>query len=269
MSITIDNERYNVEGLKFKIGDKQYNIEGLRIVATYDCNRNCKFCYQIRKGSVFLTEYSLKIVLHICKKFKFNPSYITFQGGELSLYPEETFKLIKLTHDYFPKVFCKSLTTNGYGDIEFYKKLKLYGITNITISFHNKDAIVERTLLELKKDGFYTVRVNCFLYKNIENVKYVFNFCKDNDIQLTLCEDLNLSNSENFDSSNFLYKHILNDSYKEENSLNQSIFCSEDDNYIFWVYRHFNHYNYDNLIVMPNGNVTCDFDDILNCQGSK
>ena len=32
-----------------------YNPEGVRVVSTYECNRNCTFCYQDSKQSILLT----------------------------------------------------------------------------------------------------------------------------------------------------------------------------------------------------------------------
>jgi len=64
------------------------------------------------------------------------PIYFTLQGGEISVIPELTKEIAKISDYYYPQVFRKSVTTNGDSSIEFYESLKLYGITHITFSLH-------------------------------------------------------------------------------------------------------------------------------------
>ena len=197
------------------------------------------------------------------------PIYFTFQGGEVSNYPEETFELIKLADLYYPQVFRKSVTSNGYGVMSFYRNLKLYGITHLTFSLHKRTPFIEERLLELKSDGFYTVRVNCYLDENnLQDVKYVFDFCEKNKIQLTICEDLRLSANITYDSSALLVP-VIGNTYIETKFKHQNVFYSVENNFRFWVYRHLNHYDYNNIIVMPNGDITITFDDIIHCKGNE
>lgn len=249
----------------------QYKPEGVRVVSTYKCNRNCSFCYQNNKESTLLTSYKFENILKIFKKYNFIPIYFTFQGGEISNYINETYELIKISDKYYPQVFRKSVTSNGYGDIDFYRNLKLYGITHLTFSLHKNTPFIEKRLLELKSDGFYTVRVNCYLNENnLDDVNYVLRFCEKNKIQLTICEDLKLSTDIKYDSTKLLYDNkIINNKYIEEKHKHQNIFYSIENNFKFWVYKHLNHYDYNNIIIMPNGDITITFDDIINCKGNE
>lgn len=248
-----------------------YKPEGVRVVTTYKCNRNCTFCYQDSKESVVLTPEKFRDILRISKGKGFMPIYFTFQGGEVSNYPDETIELIKLADFYYPQVFRKSVTSNGYGEMGFYRDLKLYGITHLTFSLHKRTPIIEERLLELKSDGFYTVRVNCYLDENnLNDVAYVFNFCQKHKIQLTVCEDLRLSAEVTYDSTKMLRESgIIDNSYKEIKYKHQNVFFSQEHNFRFWVYRHLNHYDYNNIIVMPNGDITITFDDIIHCKGNE
>ena len=248
-----------------------YKPEGVRVVSTYKCNRNCAFCYQASKISTILTPEKFEDILKISKDKGFMPIYFTFQGGEISNYPEQTYDIIKLADKYYPQVFRKSVTSNGYGDMEFYNNLKIYGITHLSISLHKKTKIIEDKILQLKSDGFYTVRVNCYLdTDNLQDVKYVFDFCQLHKIQLTICEDLRLSANIDYDSSKILRDfNIIDMTYIEEKFNHQNVFQSKEHNFRFWVYRHLNHYDYNNIIVMPNGDITITFDDIINCEGSE
>ena len=154
---------------------------------------------------------------------------------------------------------------------KFYRELKLYGITHLTISLHKRTKIIQDRLLELKSDGFYTVRVNCYLDEdNLADVDHVFHFCQRNNIQLTICEDLRLSSNIDYDSSKMLRDyHMIDMSYEEIKYKHQNVFISREHNFRFWVYRHLNHYDYNNIIVMPNGDITITFDDIIQCKGSE
>jgi molybdenum cofactor biosynthesis enzyme MoaA len=247
---------------------KKYHPEGVRVVGTYNCKRNCKFCYQKSRKSDVLSLNKYNSILQEMMENKFNPIYFTFQGGEISDYPDESYEWIKSTDKFFPQVFRKSITSNGLGDIDYYKDSKLIGITHITFSLHNSNfKEVEEKLLILKNDGFFTVRVNCFLdFDNVDNVKYVFEFCSKNNIQLTLCEDLRLDQKvDKLKSESFLLENkIIDDSYNLDIYKHQTIFSSIKNNYRFWVYKHLDHYDYNNIIIKPDGDITMTFDDIIN-----
>jgi hypothetical protein len=38
--------------------------------------------------------------------------------------------------------------------------------------------------------------------------------------------------------------------------------------YRFWVYHHIDHYDYNNIIVLPDGTLTMVFDDVMVCAGA-
>ena len=242
-------------------------LEGIRIICTYACKRKCQFCYQkVREGG-FLDNDKFK---NIIENLTWYPIYLTFQGGEVSYFPDKTIKLIETSHKILPQVFRKSVTSNGDGDFDFYNDLKLVGITHLSFSLHNtnscNDKLMEK-MLRLSHSGFYTVRVNCYFdEENLENVKNVILFCKENDIQLTLCEDLRCENSVDYYSPNIL-KQILPD-YKYDISFYKHEYIVNFDHWQLWIYRHLNHYDYNNLIILPDGSTTDTFDDVQECKGN-
>ena len=63
--------------------------------------------------------------------------------------------------------------------------------------------------------------------------------------------------------------NMIDSSYKEIKYKHQNVFFSEEHNFRFWVYRHLDHYDYNNIIVMPNGDITITFDDIIHCKGNE
>ena len=83
-------------------------------------------------------------------------------------------------------------------------------------------------------------------------------------------DSLRLSADINYDSTQVLLEHgIIDDSYVVEQFSHQNVFYSRKHNFRFWVYRHLNHYDYNNIIVMPNGDITITFDDIIHCKGNE
>jgi len=236
--------------------------EGLRIVATYRCNRNCKFCYQRTKSGPFLDITKLKQQLTYLKQVKkFTPIYITIQGGEVTINPEWLFEICKVCDFEYPQVFRKSVTSNGDADLEIYKELALYGITHLSFSLHGKNSKLEKKILELKSSGFFTVRVNCFAHSSDSNLKYVYDFCKDNQVQLTMCEDLR--NEINEDVTNHLIKLFnIKDPIVQKHKF-QHIVIDRNNMFRFWIYKHLDHYDYNNYIIIPSGKIITNFDDVI------
>lgn len=241
--------------------------EGIRVVATYACKKNCPFCYQPTRIGGFLDKNKFSKIL---ENLDFMPIYFTFQGGEISYFPEKALELIDIADRYFPQVLSKSLTTNGQADLDFYEKTKLHGISHLTFSLHSVTPFssLQDKILKLAQDGFFTVRVNCFIDETkIINYLDVIDFCMRNKIQLTLCEDLK------FDSETSKYKDILKHKlspYELEikEYKHQDIYTVHKWNYRFWVYHHADHYDYNNLIVLPDGTTSMTFDDVLNGKGN-
>lgn len=240
--------------------------EGIRIIATYSCKQNCKFCYQKIHHSCFLNPEKLENQI---KKIDFIPVYFTFMGGELSYYPEKTYKIMEIVHKNFPMVYSKSLTTNGIGTIDWYQSLKNVGITRFNFSLHNINAS-ENILSKIEKIGrsyFYTIRINCFLdIDNFENAKEIVNFCFKKDIPLTLCCDINKKENNKSKIKEIIPKlcNTNNYIYKKYNNY----YIVEFNNYHLWIFIHDNNYLNNNLIILPNGSFTNNFEDVKNCKGN-
>lgn len=241
------------------------NFEGVRVVMTYGCNRNCKMCYQKTKESVCLDPIKYEEILKDIKSKDIIPTYFTIQGGEVTTEKEATIKLASLTDEYFPQVFRKSITTNGDGDIAFYESLSKYGITNITFSLHQRDSIIEDKILKIAHNGFFTVRVNCFMEENnFDDIfETIYPFCVKNNIPLTLCEDLIFGSKDI--NSDVMIQTQLKDAVPTFHK-HQTVW--RDVNFRFWVYKHQDQYDYNNLIVLPNGTVTMTFDDVIVGKGA-
>jgi len=248
--------------------------EGVRVITSYDCARGCKFCYQKQRHSVKLGVDVFREHLRDLQKYGPIPIYFTFQGGEVTTHPAHTFALCSAADLYFPQVFRKSITSNGYGELAFYQQAKLFGVTHITLSLHGPNARVEQLACRLAHDGFYTVRVNCFLHRDhLEKAAHVYQFCRANSIQLTLCEDLR-PDCASPPSIMEIKEHVLRDlgTYRVQRHKHQDVWTSDcscnSAPYRFWVYHHIDHYDYNNLIVLPDGTLTMTFDDVMVCAGA-
>lgn len=245
--------------------------EGVRVITSYDCPRNCKFCYQPQRSSVLLRAGKLQEHLKGMKVHGFVPVYFTFQGGEISTHPDHALQLFSVADRAFPQVFRKSLTTNGYGDWGFYHKAKIYGITHITLSMHGSNTHVADKAMTLARSGFYTVRLNCFLHRDhLEDARRVYLFCRGTGIQLTLCEDLR-KDCIAPPTKEEIEEHVLQDeadNYVRHRYKHQDVWVDPVHNFRFWVYHHLDHYDYDNLIILPDGTLTKTFDDVMLCAGA-
>ena len=240
--------------------------EGLRVIATYKCDRNCPFCYQSLKKSEYLEPDKFRTILNDLKSSGFIPIYITFQGGEITIQPHTMFELIKISQEIYPQVFRKSITSNGYAPIEVYQESALYGITHLSFSLHRRSKVIEDKIIKLKSSGFFTFRVNCFANisdDNIPNLKYVYDFCKENQIQLTFCEDLRFVEVE--DTTNVIVEKVIGHTDIEILKFkHQTILRDYKHNFLVWIYKHLDHYDYNNWIVLPTGKLTDTFDDVIN-----
>jgi len=237
--------------------------EGLRIVATYQCNRNCKFCYQASKESPYLDTETLKKCLDYLKFTKnFIPIYVTIQGGEVTIDMERLREIAKLVDYYYPQVFRKSVTSNGDADVSDYESLALYGITHLSFSLHGKNKKLEDKLKYLAKSGFFTIRVNCFAHQNIENLRYVYDFCASNKIQLTFCEDLRNKIVE--DVTDKIVRFVVGHSDVEIiRHKFQHIIIDNKRKFRCWIYKHLDSYDYNNYIILPTGKIVDNFDLVI------
>lgn len=238
--------------------------EGIRIIASYACKRNCKFCYQSTKTGGYLNIIKAEKII---SNLEFIPSYITFMGGELSYFPEETYKLISAVHNKLPMVYAKSLTTNGDGDINWYKSLYSAGLTRFTFSIHNLRFAKQifNKVETLGKLPYFTVRINSFFdILHLDIVKEIIEFCKFNGIPLTLCDDINRE-----DQGVSFYKEILYSILPESNiKVFNNYFIIDNDGFQIWLFRHNNNYNNNNLIILPDGSCSDNFEDVKQCKGN-
>lgn len=232
------------------------------MITTYQCNLRCPFCYQHVKDSVFLNPEALvKIFVDDPGK----PSYITVMGGEVALNPDNTFAVIHMLRCLYPGVSL-SVTTNGTGGLDFYKALQ---IDNLTVSMPTYDLRRATLLLQLQREASYSLRVNHYLSgQKIHHA--VMSFCYNNDIGLTLCppmeegplDPIKLVAESDFSLCGLKYEPI-------EVTKHYAIFKCVHSSYKFWIYNHTDNYDYDNLIVLPNGTTTEDFKDVIECKGAN
>ena len=107
------------------------NMQGFRIVLTYQCNYRCKFCYQKKKRGEVIPLKEFQSQIDIIPN-NYTPTYITLMGGEIAVVPGFE-KYIQVLRKRWPNVSI-SVTTNGSGGVEFYKKLFESGVNNLTFS---------------------------------------------------------------------------------------------------------------------------------------
>jgi molybdenum cofactor biosynthesis enzyme MoaA len=251
--------------------EKIRTLEGMRIVFSYRCNFNCRFCYQrYRKGKVMELGRLEEVVSSLPGDF--TPDYITMMGGEIALYKEIT-EHFDFLHRRYPQV-RKSITTNGSGSIEFYGSLHRHGIDNVTFSLQTLDPVSYKEItrqsvmsldeyigkiLRLRQQGKVNVRINSFIFP--KTVNEVYNFCKQNNLDLTFCEELNFGAKSIFDTMP-LPKGVR----KKFENKHQNIYVDEDG-FEFWNYKHIDKYDYNNLIMLPDGTLTDDFGDVIMQEG--
>jgi len=231
------------------------NINGLRVIATYACNKNCPFCYQKTKKSTFLSVNSL--YYDINRNDLDDIKYITVMGGEVSDFPEKTISLIDVIKRRFPDKPI-SVTTNGYGKLNFYIELS-YKVNNISFSLPAPNFTIQDKILGVS--GNVNVRVNSFLNgKHIENSLCILYFCKTHGIDLTYCTDIRIK--ELFD-----YGQIFGYNIDVEQFPLYDV-CNYDE-FKFRVYHNHNYEEHDkNLIILPNGDMTFDFNDVIEGKGA-
>lgn len=227
-------------------------IKGLRIIATYACSNKCSFCYQSTKDSVYLTPENLERALVELKEV---PEYVTLMGGEVSEYPEETDKLLSILSKRFDKI---SITTNGNGDVEWYKSLFNKGVTNISFSLYSihLTKIIDK-MKAIKPYG--SVRANCFFNRESDMPSKVLQLCRKNGFNLTLCEDIY---KNEYHKDDIVKGLNIDDEIANIEDNEQSVIVKLFDDYQFWIFRHIENYNNDNFIVLPNGTITFDFNDV-------
>lgn len=241
------------------------DISGLRIVPWYDCNLRCSFCYQKTFKSAHMDLTQLKKHLFDIKNIHVPIQYITIAGGEIAMYPEETYQIIKEIRAIYP--FIKiSITSNGTGSIDFYKRLLELAIDNITISMNNPIQKVQDTVAELSTMHQFSLRLNSVLNADkIEDCKTTLKFAKKHNLRITFCEDFLNPGYE--DLLMFLKKsEMISDHAKIEKK--QNSFVITDFGFSFWIWNKDFKENPSSLFLTPSGEATIYIDDILNSEGA-
>ena len=235
--------------------------KGLRIIPTYQCNKNCYMCYQKSKsGEILLPDTLQGILLKLKEEEQLNPTYITYMGGELSLFPEYTKQYILIGKKIFPSA-NSSLTTNGDGGFSFYKECIGSGLDTITFSFHEENSALKEKILALKLEGI-PVRINCYLdLDKQENSRQAFNFCDKNKISLTFCTDLRAKKKLNLLGLGDILDIGRPHYYKVEKSY---AVCKIMEGISFWIFWSSDYEDAPNTIILPSGRVTEDFQEVLN-----
>lgn len=246
------------------------NMQGFRLVLTYQCNYRCKFCYQKKKTGTVIPLDEFKKQIDIIPT-EYVPTYITLMGGEVFLIPG--FKdYIKVLHERWPEVSI-SVTTNGSGTVEFYKELFEVGVNNITFSLSTLDEEEYMNMVNVpvscqkyqdkivQAAKFGQVRINAYIYP--KNVEPMYKFCKKNNLKLTFCEELREENQCVFANLKKAYDFTVKEKSKFE------IIYKDKDGYEFWNYIHQDNYDYNNLIMLPDGSFTDDFGDVVNQKGTR
>ena len=249
--------------------------KGLRVIPTFRCKKGCKFCYQRTTEGNILNLDTLKTILDDLKLAKFRPMYVTMQGGEVMEVPN-----IEDYVDAVDKVFPearKTVTTNGMHGIERYRALNRVGVHSFSFSLHKTQRRMEQwewlvtdKILDLASNPFFTVRVNCFLDEaNFENWRGVYEFCKGKNIPLTLCTDMRkeIANEDRMDLLQWINTSLGIEA--EVRTYNYyAVIMPKGSDYRFWVFFHSHSYEHDNIIVLPNGKVTTDYQSVVDCEGA-
>lgn len=244
------------------------DMNGLRIIPSYRCNYDCEFCYQKDHSidhSQILTLEALANKITILRNSGFRPIYITFMGGEFSLL-KNSIKYINLINDYFP-YSKKSITTNGSADLEYYSLLKSRGIDNITFSVNELTRKLKSSLGFLYGSVHINVRINTFFNQtDPKKMQEILEYCIDKRIDLTFCIDIR---SKDIPGHDQIHKVLdLKDGWIVKVYPNHYIFTDVIYEYSFWVFHHKGNYKNDNYIILPSGELTSNFNRVIDCHGA-
>ena len=187
-------------------------ILSLRITLTNRCNVNCLYCHH--DGMVqSKDEMNAEELYTICKIAKKNGvKKIRLSGGEPLLKKDIVEIVEKINSLDFKDI---SMTTNGILLEKYAKPLKEAGLDRVNVSLDTlnrktyefiakKDYLedAKKGILKAVEVGLYPVKINMVIMKDINQneIKDMFEFCRDNDIVLQLIE---LIESENCDDDKF------------------------------------------------------------------
>ena len=187
-------------------------ILSLRITITNRCNENCLYCHH--DGMVTskdeMTPDELYTICKIAKKIGVRK--IRLSGGDPLIRKDIVEIVEKIASLDFKDI---SLTTNGVLLDQYAQDLKNAGLDRVNVSLDtldketykkvtNLDYLDEAKagILKAVEVGLYPVKINMVVMKdiNVDEIKDMFEFCKENDIILQLIE---LIESENCDDDKF------------------------------------------------------------------
>ena len=175
-------------------------IISLRITLTNRCNVNCLYWHH--DGMVHTKdEMTPDEVYRICKiAKKIGVRKIRLSGGEPLIRKDITEIVQKISSLDFEDI---SLTTNGTYLEEYAKDLKDAGLDRVNVSLDTLDKKTyelitkkdylnqaKKGILKAVEVGLYPVKINMVIMKDINQneIKTMFNFCKNNNIVLQLIE---------------------------------------------------------------------------------
>lgn len=226
---------------------KQNKITDLHIFLTFNCNKKCKFCYQKNYSKNTLNINKLKYYLEEFKKINFIPNKIIFNGGEPSLLKDKFFDYLNLINEYYPTIY-KSINTNFTANIEFYNKIIINGINNISI---NAIDLNYNKLKKIIKNRLATYRLN-YVVESDSNIKKIFKLCYNKKISLTICN--NFINEEKVDITTLL---------KLYNAIKTQFFLYEKyllKDYVFFTCSFNKMGRTNSFSILPNGGYTNKFE---------
>lgn len=178
--------------------------KGIRIIPTFRCSANCKFCYQsrLRDSDILLPVDKMESILleSHCQSY----DYITFMGGEVTEIPsfDRYVGVVK-------KIFSGriNLTTNGLASTGTYVDLAIAGVNHFNFS----------TVYKLKEKIHWlrhsaSMRLNVFLpdiedgvlteYDRncLETIQKGYQIVGDSDLQMNILYDYRVP-IEDYDST--------------------------------------------------------------------
>ena len=187
-------------------------ILSLRITITNRCNENCIYCHHdgMVSSKDEMTPEELYTICKVAKKIGVRK--IRLSGGDPLVRKDIVEIVEKIASLDFKDI---SLTTNGVLLEKYAQDLKNAGLDRVNVSLDtlnrdtykfvtNMDYLNEAKagILKAVEVGLYPVKINMVIMKDINSneVKDMFNFCKDHGIILQLIE---LIESENCDDDKF------------------------------------------------------------------
>lgn len=187
-------------------------IISLRITLTNRCNVNCLYCHHdgMVRSKDEMTSDELYTICKVAKNI--GVKKIRLSGGEPLLKKDIVETVRKIASLDFKDI---SMTTNGILLEKYAQELKDAGLDRVNVSLDTlnretyefitkKDYLedAKKGILKAVEVGLYPVKINMVIMKDINQneIKDMFQFCKENDIVLQLIE---LIESENCDDDKF------------------------------------------------------------------